>query len=92
MVTAKSDNAKTYTRHIPFFKKVNLKGLQTRSTPVIEKTEPIQPAFTCLKLILETLERGVKWRCQWCRSGDFIANFEHISHLALELLLLTLNM
>ena len=27
----------------------------------------------------------------WCRSGVFIVNFEHISHLALVFLLLTLN-
>ena len=29
---------------------------------------------------------------QWRRSGIFIVNFEHISHLVLESLLLTLNM
>ena len=29
-------------------------------------------------------------RCHWCRSGVFI-NFEHISHLALMFLLLTLS-
>ena len=31
-------------------------------------------------------------RRQWRRSGVFIANFEHNSHLFLVLLLLTLNM
>ena len=36
-----------------------------------------QPAFTCSKLIIETLEH-------WRRSGIFIINFEHISHLALS--------
>ena len=41
-----------------------------------------QPVFTHLKLI-ETPE--------WCRSGIFIVNFEHISHLVLVFLLLTLN-
>ena len=30
-------------------------------------------------------------RSQWCRSGFFIVNFKHISHLSLVLLLLTLN-
>ena len=30
--------------------------------------------------------------CQWHRSGIFIVNFEHISHLALLFLLLTLSM
>ena len=28
----------------------------------------------------------------WCRSGVFIVNFEHISHHVLVFLLLTLNM
>ena len=51
-----------------------------------------QPALTCSKLTIETLEQGVKkWR-QWRRSGVFIVNFEHISHLVLVFLLLTLNM
>ena len=39
-----------------------------------------------LKLTIKTSERR-----QW-RSGVFIVNFEHISHLALLFLLLTLNM
>ena len=42
---------------------------------------------TCSKLTIKTPERR-----QWCRSGLFIVNFEHISHLVLVLLLLTLNM
>ena len=46
-----------------------------------------QPEFTCLKLTTETLEQGVDYR-----SGVFIVNFEHISHLVLVILLLTLNM
>ena len=59
-----------------------------------------QPAITCLKLTIETLEQGVirskltikiPKRRQWCRSGIFIVNFEHISHLALVFLLLTLS-
>ena len=41
----------------------------------------------CLKLIIKIPER-----CQWRRSGIFIVNFEHISHLVLVFLLLTLNM
>ena len=39
-----------------------------------------------LKLTIKTSERH-----QW-RSGVFIVNFEHIPHLALLFLLLTLNM
>ena len=56
--------------------------------------------FTCSKPTVETLEKGVK-RCETCskltintverRCGDFILNFEHISHLFLVLLLFTLN-
>ena len=40
--------------------------------------------FACSKLTAETLE------CR--RSGVFIVNFEHISHLVLVFLLLTLKM
>ena len=29
---------------------------------------------------------------QWCRSGVFMVNFEHILHVVLMFLLLTLNM
>ena len=38
------------------------------------------------KLTIKTPERP-----QWRRSGVFIVNFEHISHLVLLFLLLTLN-
>ena len=31
-------------------------------------------------------------RRHWCRSGIFVVNFEHISHLVLVYLLLTFNM
>ena len=41
----------------------------------------------CSKLIKKIPERR-----HWRRSGIFIASFEHISHLALVFLLLTLNM
>ena len=40
----------------------------------------------CLKLTIKTPERH-----QWCRSGVFIVDFEHISYLVLVFLLLTLN-
>ena len=39
------------------------------------------------KLTIKTPER-CQWRCQWRRSGVFIVNFEHISHLVLVLLLI----
>ena len=42
----------------------------------------IQPTFTASKLTIETSRR----------SGVFIVNFEHIPHLVLEFLLLTLGM
>ena len=41
----------------------------------------------CSKLTVKTPER-----CQWHHSDIFIVNFEHISHLVLVFLLLTLNM
>ena len=40
----------------------------------------------CSKLTIKTPEQR-----HWRRSGVFIVNFEHISHLALVFLLLTLN-
>ena len=46
-----------------------------------------QPAITCSKLTIKTPERR-----EWRRSRIFIVNFEHISHLVLVFLLLTLNM
>ena len=48
---------------------------------VMERSFQVMPqsAFTCSRLR------------HWCRSGIFIVTFEHISHLVLVLLLLTLN-
>ena len=40
----------------------------------------------CSKLTIKTPERR-----HWRRSGAFIVNFEHISHLFLAFLFLTLN-
>ena len=47
----------------------------------------------CSKLTIETLEQSVKYvqGCQWRGSDVFIVNFEHISHLVLVFLLLTLS-
>ena len=47
-----------------------------------------QPAITCSKLTIETLEQDVK--C-WGRSGVFIVNFEHILLLVQVFLLLNLS-
>ena len=58
--------------------------------------QPSQPAFTCSNLTIETLEQGMIYvqpeRRQWCHSGVFIVNFEHISHFIPVFLLLILNM
>ena len=54
--------------------------------------EVIQLAFTCSNSTIETIEKGVKYiQRQWDRLGVFIVNFEHISHLVLVFLLLTLS-
>ena len=56
-----------------------LSQCETRQFPLIAcarfGTGLFQPAFTC----------------QWHRSGVFIANFEHISHIVLLFPLLNLN-
>ena len=49
-----------------------------------------QPAFASSKLTIETVEEDVKY-VKRPRSGVFIANFKHISHLVLVFSLLTLN-
>ena len=57
-------------------------------------------AITCSKLTIETREQSEIYskltirtpeRRHWPRSGVFIVNFEHISHLLLVFLLLTLS-
>ena len=60
-----------------------------------------QPAITCLKLPMETLEKGEKYvqnrnmlaikTPERRQADDFIVNFEPISHLVLMFLLLTLS-
>ena len=62
---------------------------------------PSQPALTCSKLTIEAprtrfetcSELTIKTpeRRHWHRLGIFFINFKHISHLVLELLLLTLS-
>ena len=66
---------------------------------VKEKLNLPQAAFTCLELTMETTraryeispKSTIKTR-QWRRSGVFIVDFGHISHLVLVFLLLTLDM
>ena len=41
--------------------------------------------------LFKVSNRNTRKKCQWRCSGVFIVNFEHISHLFLEFLLLTLN-
>ena len=57
------------------------------------KINVTQPAITCSMLTIETLEQGVKYvqSQQESYQNDDIVNFEHISHLVLVLLLLTLK-
>ena len=58
-----------------------------------------QPAITCSKLAMEILEQVLKSKftiktpeqCQSCHFGVFIVNFEHITHLVLVFLFLTLS-
>ena len=61
-----------------------------------------QSVFNCSKLTMKTLEKECEIcsrltiktpeRCQWHRSHVSIVNFEHISHLVLVFVLLTLSM
>ena len=52
-----------------------------------------KPAFTCWKCeIYSKLTLKTPERHHWRRSGVFIVNVEHISHLTLVLLFLTLNL
>ena len=42
-----------------------------------------QPTFTWSSSTMETPEQRVKSvQCYWCRSGDFMVNFEQIPHIA----------
>ena len=70
---------------------LELSGLKTN--------ELVQQPIACSKLTIETLEQGVKLCSKLTvktpehrhRSGVFIFNFEHIRHLVLVFLLLTLS-
>ena len=64
----------------------NIKCHILSSTQYVCSKYVFQPAITCSKLTIKTPER-----CHWRCSGVFIVNFEHISHLVLVFLLLTLS-
>ena len=75
----------------------------SREIRISRRTALSQPAVTCLKLIearstrtrceiCSKLTMKIPERRQWRRSGIFIVNFEHISHLVIVFLLLILNM
>ena len=77
--------------------KVNNRNTRTRceicskltiKTP--ERRHFISPRNTRKPKGFLEFSRIIKW--EWRRSGVFIVNFEHISHLVLVFLLLTLNM
>ena len=68
--------------------------LQAIQSLKVYQSNTSQSAFTCSKLTIEILELRVKYvqsQRQWCRSGSFIVNFEHILHIVLVLLLFTWN-
>ena len=50
------------------------------------KTLRLEICEICSKLTIKTPERG-----QWRRSGVFLVSFEHVLHLVIVFLLLTLN-
>ena len=55
-------------------------------------TKLSKSAFTCSKLTIQTLEQGVKHvKVNNKDAGVFIVNFEHIPHLVIVFLLLTLR-
>ena len=79
---------KNYTQIIPQFECLSLASqpasiylLKVNNRNTRTKSE------ICSKLTIETSEQP-----QWCHSGVFSVNFEHISHFVLVFLLLTLNM
>ena len=71
------------------------------NTPIPIFETGTQSAITCFKVnnrnsrticeICSKLTMKTQERCHWRRSGVFIVNFEHISHLILVFLLLTLS-
>ena len=67
-----------------------IQSLSIRAIPTVNyifkvnNRNTIRRCETCSKLTIKTQERR-----HWCRSGVVIVNFEHISHLAQVVLVLT---
>ena len=76
-----------FIRNYNYFTLIQLQHhLQKNNNKKLLEIQTInQPAFTCLKLTIETLEQRCeelpKVKHQWRRFGGFIVNFEHISYL-----------
>ena len=72
--------------------KMNLKESSAWETSNFEVAS--QPAIACSKLTIETLEQGMKYVQSYKDTRTTpvdIVNFEHISHLIIVFLFLTLN-
>ena len=70
-----------------FFSRGMLRNLENCDMKSFSNKNTRTRCEICSKLTIKTPERR-----QWCCSGVFIVNFEHISHVVLVFLLLTLNM
>ena len=79
----------------------NVFKVDDKNTITISVTWQSQLTFTCSNSTIETLGKRCKIcskftvktlerRC-WCRSSVFVVNFEHISHLFLAFLSMTLS-
>ena len=58
----------------------------------LRQWHPKEKAFPAGIYLLKVNNRNTRTLHHWRRSGIFIVNFEHISHLVLVFLLSTLNM
>ena len=63
----------------------------TKKTNVEEKRVIIDKVINVLQFLVESGGETYAAVRQWRRSGIFTVNFEHVSHLVLVFLLLTLN-
>ena len=69
-----------------YYKKNIFERISPNASSEIQSFSFSQPAITYSKLTIQTPERRY-----WRRSGVFIVNLEHMSHLVLLFLLLTLS-